>query len=168
MLKTFSQSFPGFKQFFAVKALPNPAIIKLVVDAGRQRLGHFCANVSDFLVEGCGLDCSSTSELHIARQLGVPGEDVIYTSNYTSEKDLGIAYDQGVIINLDDISLVDALVKARGKCPELMSFRLNPGIGRTDSTTKSNVLGGPNAKFGVPPEQILAGYQKAMKHGAKR
>lgn len=93
---------------------------------------------------------------------------MIYTSNYTSEKDLGIAFDQGVIINLDDVSLVDTLVKARGRCPELMSFRLNPGIGRTDSTTKSNVLGGPNAKFGVPPEQILAAYQKAIKHGAKR
>lgn len=106
--------------------------------------------------------------MYIAKKLGVPGEDVIYTSNYTSKKDLGIAYDQGVTINLDDISLVDSLVEARGKCPELISFRLNPGLGRTESATKSNVLGGPTAKFGVPVDQIVAAYQKAQKHGAKR
>ena len=65
------------------------------------------------------------------------------------------AFDQGVIMNLDDISSVKMLVEIRGKCPELISFRLNPGLGRTDSETASNVLGGPDAKFGVPPFQIV-------------
>lgn len=124
LIASFSKHFPGFKQFYAVKALPNPAILRVLID------------------EGCGLDCSSISELHIARALGVPGHLCMYTSNYTSKKDLGIAFDYGVVINLDDISLVDALVEARGKCSELISFRLNPGLGRTDSETKSNVLGG--------------------------
>lgn len=139
MIDAFRASFPGFREFFAVKALPNPAVLKLL------------------LAEGCGLDCSSTSELHIARELGVTGESIMYTSNYTSVDDLGWAYDQGAVINLDDISLVASLVEARGKCSDLISFRLNPGLGRTDSETASNVLGGPDAKFGVPPDQIVEG-----------
>jgi len=150
LLKHFGGEFEGFKQFFAVKALPNPAILKLLLN------------------QGFGLDCSSTSELFIAKELGVPPEMVMYTSNYTSKKDLGIAFDQGVIMNLDDISLVDAIVEARGKVPDLISFRLNPGLGRTDSETASNVLGGPDAKFGVPPFQIVDAYRKAKEQGATR
>ena len=68
------------------------------------------------------------------------------------------AFDMGAIMNLDDASLVASVVEARGRCPELISFRLNPGLGRTDSETKSNVLGGPDAKFGVPPDQIVGAY----------
>ena len=85
-----------------------------------------------------------------AGQLGVPGSSVMYTSNYTSEEDLGTAFDMGAVINLDDISLVASLVAARGRCSELISFRLNPGLGRTDSETASNVLGGPDAKVRFP------------------
>lgn len=146
MIDAFRASFPGFREFFAVKALPNPAVLRLL------------------LAEGCGLDCSSTSELHIARALGVPGESIMYTSNYTSVDDLAWAYDQGAVINLDDISLVASLVEARGKCSDLISFRLNPGLGRTDSETASNVLGGPDAKFGVPPDQIVEGYVALARH----
>lgn len=150
LISTLSGHFPGFKQFYAVKALPNPAILRVLIS------------------EGCGLDCSSASELHIASLLGVPGDSVMYTSNYTSKADLAVAFDQGVIINLDDISLVDHLVAVRGRCPELISFRLNPGLGRTDSETASNVLGGPDAKFGVPPFQILDAYRKARAAGSTR
>lgn len=116
LLAEFSKHFPGFTQYFAVKALPNPAILQLLV------------------AEGCGLDCSSVAELHIAAALGVPGEKVMYTSNYTSKKDLAVAFDQGVIINLDDVSLVQSLVDIRGRCPDLICFRLNPGLGRTGET----------------------------------
>lgn len=150
LIATMTSDFAGFKQFFAVKALPNPAVLKVLIS------------------EGCGLDCSSTSELHIARELGVKGEDVMFTSNYTSRSDLATAFDQGVVINLDDVSLVDALVEVRGRCAELISFRLNPGIGHTDSETASNVLGGPDAKFGVPPYQIVEGYRKAQAAGSTR
>ena len=118
--------------------------------------------------EGCGLDCSSTSELYLAKLLNVSGERVMFTSNYTSHKDLQIAYDDGVIINLDDISLISSLVQVRGRCPELICFRLNPGVGRTDSETASNVLGGPNAKFGIPPYQIVDAYRQAQAAGATR
>mmetsp|Transcript_9723 Transcript_9723/g.15947 ORF Transcript_9723/g.15947 Transcript_9723/m.15947 type:complete len:428 (-) Transcript_9723:34-1317(-) len=148
--ETFKQQFDNFVEFFAVKALPNPAILSILVKLG------------------FGLDCSSTSELYIAQQLGVPPEKVMYTSNFTSKKDLAIAYDQGVVMNLDDISLIDAIVEVRGKCPELVSFRLNPGLGRTDSETASNVLGGPDAKFGVAAYQIVDAYRKAQENGATR
>jgi len=150
LLSNFKDEFPNFSQFFAVKALPNPAILSLLIK------------------EGFGLDCSSTSELYIAKELGLSPDRVMYTSNYTSKKDLGIAFDQGVVINLDDISLVDSLVEVRGRCPDLISFRLNPGLGRTDSETASNVLGGPDAKFGVPPFQIVEAYKKAKANGATR
>ncbi|TDH74189.1 hypothetical protein CCR75_003040 [Bremia lactucae] len=150
LLTAFRAHFPDFQQFFAVKALPNPAILKLLHQ------------------EGCGMDCSSSAELHIVNELGVKGEDIIFTSNFTSHKDLATAFDQGVIINLDDVSLVDSLVAVRGKCSELISFRLNPGVGRTDSETKSNVLGGPDAKFGVPPYQIVEAYRSAQQAGSTR
>lgn len=150
LIAAMSKRFPNFKQYFAVKALPNPAILRILVE------------------EGCGLDCSSTSELHIAHTLGVSGPDVMYTSNYTSKKDLAMAFDLGVSMNLDDVSLVAHLVEVRGRCPELISFRLNPGLGRTDSETASNVLGGPDAKFGVAPYQIVDAYRAAKAAGAKR
>lgn len=142
--------FPGFQQFFAVKALPSPAVLRILLD------------------EGCGLDCSSTAELHVAALLGVPGHRIMYTSNYTSKKDLAIAFDQGVIMNLDDLSLVHSLVEVRGRCPDVICFRLNPGLGRTDSETASNVLGGPNAKFGIPPQHMIAAYKAAKDNGSTR
>ena len=150
LIRAFGSHFPGFRQFYAVKALPNPAVLALLLD------------------EGCGLDCSSTAELHIAQLLGVPGSHIMYTSNYTSRADLAVAFDQGVIINLDDVSLVDALVSVRGRVPDLICFRLNPGLGTTDSETASNVLGGPGAKFGVPPFQIVEAYRRARDAGATR
>jgi hypothetical protein len=91
LMRAFRGHFgDSFKQYFAVKALPNPAILQLLVS------------------EGCGLDCSSTAELHIAAALGVAGSDVMYTSNYTSSQDIGVAVAQGAILNLDDASLVDS------------------------------------------------------------
>jgi len=143
--------FPTMRQFFAVKALPNPAVLRALVD------------------EGCGLDCSSAAELALAASLGVTGEDVMFTSNYTSPADLALAASLGVVVNLDDASLVPALAAAAGgRAPPLVSFRLNPGLGRTDSETASNVLGGPTAKFGVPPADLPAAYAAAAAAGATR
>jgi len=149
-LRAFREKFERFEQFFAVKALPNPAICKLLVD------------------EGCGLDCSSTSELWLAQKLGVPGNKVMYTSNYTSADDLKFAAEYGVVINLDDATLVDTLASVAKPFPETICFRVNPGLGRTDSSTKSNVLGGPEAKFGVPLEQVIDAYRAAKTCGATR
>lgn len=133
----FKRYIPGFKQFFAVKALPNPSVLKLLVDLGM------------------GLDCSSLSELKLAEMIGVSGDSVMFTSNYTSTSDLKYALEQNVIINLDDISLISDLYDIKNKMPSKLFFRFNPGIGRTDSETKSNVLGGPDAKFGMDAETII-------------
>jgi len=148
--KKMRNNLKNFQQFYAVKALPNPAILKILLD------------------EGCYMDCSSTSELYIAKKLGVKGENIMFTSNYTSKKDLKIALNQGVIINLDDVSLIDDLYNIEDRFPELISFRLNPGEGHTDSKTRSNILGGPEAKFGIPPDQIMMAYRKSKMYGAKK
>ena len=148
-INTMSSNFPNFKQYFAVKALPNPHILKLLVQNGSY------------------LDCSSRVELEIAKNLGLSGNKIMFTSNYTSKDDLAYAKKLGAIINLDDISLIDDLASL-GDMPELLSFRLNPGIGRTDSETVSNVLGGPDAKFGIPPFQIVEAFKKAKDLGVKK
>ena len=145
-LKNMSRNFPGFRQYFAVKALPNLHILKLLID------------------NGCYLDCSSLTELKMAKMLGLSGESIMFTSNYTSKEDLQFAKDLNCIINLDDISLIDDLAPL----PELLSLRLNPGIGKTDSETSSNILGGSKAKFGISPLQIVEGYKKAKQLGVKR
>lgn len=150
LVGAFRKHFPTFQNFFAVKALPNPATLQIVLESG------------------CGLDCSSRAELYIADKLGVDPEHVMYTSNYTSSEDLEAASKQGVIINLDDVTLVESLLNRAGKLPDVISFRFNPGLGNTDSDTKSNILGGPSAKFGVPEDQIEAAYAKAKAHGVKR
>lgn len=148
-INTMTSNFPNFKQYFAVKALPNPHILKLLVQNGSY------------------LDCSSRVELEIAKNLGLSGNKIMFTSNYTSKDDLAYAKKLGAIINLDDISLIDDLASL-GDMPELLSFRLNPGIGRTDSETVSNVLGGPDAKFGIPPFQIVEAFKKAKDLGVKK
>jgi diaminopimelate decarboxylase len=148
-ISIMKSKFPTFRQYFAVKALPNPHILKLLID------------------NGSFLDCSSKTELEIAKSLGIDGEKIMFTSNYTSKEDLQFAKDMNVIINLDDISLIDDL-KSLGDMPELLCFRLNPGIGKTDSETKSNILGGIDAKFGIPPFQIEEAYKKAKEYGVKR
>jgi len=148
-ITSMKKYFPTFRQYFAVKALPNPHILNLLIN------------------NGSFLDCSSATELKIAESSGLFGERIMFTSNYTSIDDLKYAKKLNAIINLDDISLIDDLASL-GEMPELLCFRLNPGIGKTDSETKSNILGGPDAKFGIPPFQIIEAYQKAKDLGVKR
>ena len=132
-LESFRKKFPEFQQYYAVKALPNPHILKALYQVG------------------CKFDCSSRSELLICQQMGVKGDEIMFTSNYTSAADLKLALKMGVIINLDDISLLPTLLEI-GR-PSHISFRLNPGMGTTEAKTESNVLGGKDAKFGIPVEQ---------------
>eukprot|EP00750_Incisomonas_marina_P021759 INCI4665.1.p1 GENE.INCI4665.1~~INCI4665.1.p1 ORF type:complete len:330 (+),score=55.70 INCI4665.1:209-1198(+) len=146
-----SHQFHSFRNFFAVKALPNPAILALVKAAG------------------CGFDCSSRTELLAAAQLGASGSDIMYTSNFTSAADLELALDLGAIINLDDVSVLETVLKIRGKqgCPSLVCFRLNPGVGKTETGgTVSNVLGGPESKFGMSKDVIIDAYRRAHAAGA--
>ena len=133
-----------FREYFAVKALPNPAILKLMHSMG------------------FGFDCSSIPELMMARQIGATGEEIMFTSNNTSQEDFLIAAnDGGCILNLDDISLV-AKVPVM---PDLICFRYNPGNRRTGNT----IIGRPEeAKYGVSHEQIVDAYRQAQQRGAHR
>lgn len=153
MLSIFKNTFPEFNNFFAVKATPNPHILKLMLDLGM------------------GLDCSSNVELEIAKKLKVPSDKIIFTSNYTSNEDLLKALKMKVMINLDDSSLVKNLNQVcdenKLNFPEFLFFRVNPGIGKTNSTTKSNILGGANAKFGIEPNKLTDTIVEAKKYGLK-
>jgi len=146
--KAFSWVHGGFKNYFAVKALPNPYIMEIVKQ------------------EGMGADCSSLGELLLAEAVGITGEEIMFTSNNTPAKEFQKAFELGAIINLDDISHIDYLEKALGgKLPSLLCFRYNPG-----PLKKGNVLiGNPEeAKYGFTREQLFEGYAKIKAKGVKR
>lgn len=141
------EAFAGvenFREFYAVKALPNPKILELM-----QEMGF-------------GFDCSSTTELTLSRQIGAKPEDIMFTSNNTSEEEFRLAeQDGGCILNLDDISLVDKVPTM----PETICFRYNPGSKRSGN----DIIGKPEeAKYGVSDDQIVEAYQKAKERGAQR
>jgi len=146
-LSTFRKTIPKFQNFFAVKALPNPEILKILYE------------------QGCKFDCSSLSELYICKQIVKNENEIMYTSNYTSIEDLETVIESNCIINLDDIDGLDNLVTAcRRKnleIPKMICFRLNPAIGNTSSETKSNILGGSESKFGMSEERLMKAYQTA-------
>ncbi len=141
------EAFAGagaFREYFAVTALPNPAILTVMHSMG------------------FGFDCSSIPELLLARSIGARGEEIMFTSNNTSEEDfIAAAEDGGCILNLDDISLV-AKVPVM---PDLICFRYNPGKRRTGNA----IIGRPEeAKYGVSHEQIVDAYRQAQQRGATR
>jgi diaminopimelate decarboxylase len=140
----------GFKNYFAVKACPNPYILEILRE------------------ESCGTDCSSLSELILAQAAGFKGEQIFFTSNNTPIEEFKKAYELGAIINLDDITHIPFLESAlEGKIPEIICFRYNPGPLR--QTTESNFIGNPqDAKYGLTKEQIIEAYQIMQKKGVKR
>ena len=135
---------PVFHEYYAVKALPNPTVLQLMRDMG------------------FGFDCSSITELQLARSVGARGNEIMFTSNNTSQGDfLAAEADGGCILNLDDISLIDKVPHM----PELICFRYNPGSRRSGN----DIIGKPEeAKYGVSHEQIVEAYRRAMARGAKR
>jgi len=136
----------GFKNYFAVKALPNPYIMQILKD------------------EGMGADCSSLPELQLAQAIGLSGEDVMFTSNDTPAEDFVAAKKMCAIINLDDITHIEFLEKSAG-IPELVCFRYNPGSLREGN----EIIGNPvEAKYGLTYEQIFKAYEIAKSKGAKR
>jgi len=141
--EAFSQ-MEGFREYFAVKALPNPTIMTLMKEMG------------------FGFDCSSSPELMLAREIKSQGEDLMFTSNNTSQEQfITAAKNGGCILNLDDISLIDKVPDM----PELVCFRYNPGPRRKGN----KIIGNPvEAKYGVTHEQIESAYKKAMDRGATR
>lgn len=137
---------PGFKEYFAVKATPNPHILKLLKD------------------EGFGADCSSLPELLLAEKAGIAGEAIMFSSNDTPLEEFDKAKSLGAIINLDDFSHIDYIDERLG-LPELLSFRFNPGPLRSGNA----IIGNPEeAKYGFTRAQLFEGYRLAQSKGVRR
>ncbi len=147
--RALSEAFswnPGFKEYFAVKATPNPYLLKLLAK------------------EGFGADCSSLPELVLAERVGVVGEDIMFTSNDTPPEEFQKAKELGAIINLDDVSHIPFLEACAG-IPDTICFRYNPGPRK-----KGNVIIGhpEEAKYGFTREQLFEGYRTVSDKGVDR
>ncbi len=148
MLKAFSWN-KGFKEYFAVKATPNPTIMKILLE------------------EGCGFDCSSYTELLLSDAVGAKGKDIMFSSNVTPDEDFRLAHKLGAVINLDDFTHIEILDRLVG-IPETISCRYNPG-GEFKTSETGNVMDTPkDAKYGFTHEQIIEGFKILKEKGAKR
>ena len=138
---------PAFKEYFAVKATPNPTLLKVLKE------------------EGVGADCSSLAELILAERSGIVGEEIMFSSNDTPAEDFIKARQLGAIINLDDISHIEFLEKQAG-IPDVISFRYNPGPLMASGNT---IIGFPeDAKYGLTRQQIHSAYRIMRDKGVKR
>ncbi len=145
--RRLKEAFAGvarFREYYAVKALPNPRVLAVMAEMG------------------FGFDCSSIAELRLSRRVGARGEDLMFTSNNTSAEDFDeAAAEGGSILNLDDISLLPKVPEM----PELICFRYNPGERRSGN----EIIGNPvESKYGVSHEQLLPAFRQAREMGASR
>ena len=146
--KAFSWN-KGYREFFAVKATPNPYIMEILRE------------------EGCGFDCSSYTELMLSDRVGAEGMDIMFSSNATPDADFLLARKLGAQINLDDFTHIEILDKLCG-IPETISCRYNPG-GEFKTEEKGNVMDTPkDAKYGFTHDQIIEGYKILKDKGAQR
>ena len=144
--KAFSWN-PGFKEYFAVKATPNPAILKILKE------------------EGCGVDCASYVELLMSQKLGFAGQDIMFSSNNTPAEDFQFARDLGATINLDAYEDVAFLKEAAG-IPKIISCRYNPG-GVFELGT--SIMDNPEeAKFGMTKDQLIQAFKELKELGAEK
>lgn len=137
----------GFKEYFAVKATPNPFLIDILREYG------------------CGCDCSSMTELMMSNAMGVNGEDIMFSSNDTPAEEFEYAHKIGATINLDDFTHIEFLEKTLGKLPETISCRYNPGGLFKIST---DIMDNPgDAKYGFTTEQLFEGFKLLKEKGVK-
>ena len=137
----------GFKEYFAVKATPNPFIMKIFKDYG------------------FGFDCSSLTELMLSEAIGAVGYDIMFSANDVPPDEFKKAYGLGGIINLDDITHIDILEDAIGTIPETISCRYNPG---GVYSVSNGIMDNPgDAKYGMTKEQLFSAYKKLSQKGAK-
>lgn len=151
VMKAFSWN-KGFKEYFAVKATPNPTILKILRE------------------EGCGTDCSSLTELMMSDRCGFSGSEIMFSSNETPACEFGLAAKLGATINLDDFTHIDFLKDTIGYIPETISCRYNPGGTFQLSSSKEGfqVMDNPgDAKYGFTTEQLYEGFKKLKAMGAK-
>ena len=142
----------GFREFFAVKATPNPTILNILRE------------------EGCGADCSSLTELMLSHRCGFPGEAIMFSSNDTPAEEFRLAAQLGATINLDDFTHIDFLKEAIGYIPETISCRYNPGGTFTigESAEGFQVMDNPGeSKYGFTLSQLTEGFKKLKAMGAK-
>lgn len=138
---------PGFKEYFAVKANPNPYIVRLLKDCG------------------CGCDCSSLTELMIAKAVGCGPGDIMFSSNVTPAQEYEYAYQEQGIINLDDITHIDFLEKTIGTIPKTISCRYNPG---GLFKISNDIMDNPgDAKYGMTTEQLFDAFRILKSKGAE-
>lgn len=138
---------PGYKEYFAVKATPNPFILNILKEFG------------------CGTDCSSETELMMADALGFSGGDIMFSSNDTPAEEFQFAHKIGAIINLDDITHIEYLEKAIGEIPETISCRYNPG---GVFKISNDIMDNPgDSKYGMTTEQMFEAYKILKEKGAK-
>ncbi len=137
----------GFKEYFAVKATPNPFLINILREYG------------------CGCDCSSYTELMLSEAIGATGEDIMFSSNATPAKEFEYAAKLGAIINLDDFTHIDFLKKTIGYIPETISCRYNPG---GLFKISNDIMDNPgDAKYGMTTEQLFEAFKVLKAKGAK-
>ena len=137
----------GFKEYFAVKAAPNPYLMEILKDYG------------------CGCDCSSMTELMLSKAIGVEGSDIMFSSNETPAEEYAYAAKLGAIINLDDITHISFLENILGKLPETLSCRYNPG---GIFTMSNGIMDNPgDAKYGFTKEQMFEGFRILKDKGVK-
>ncbi len=138
---------PGFKEYFAVKATPNPCLIQILREYG------------------CGCDCSSMTELMLSKAMDVPGSDIMFSSNDTPADEYAYAAKIGAIINLDDITHIDFVEKILGRLPETMSCRVNPG---GVFKMSNGIMDNPgDAKYGFTTEQMFEGFRILKEKGVR-
>ena len=137
----------GYKEYFAVKATPNPFLINILREYG------------------CGCDCSSMTELMLSHEIGVKGDDIMFSSNDTPAEEFAYAAKIGAIINLDDYTHIDFLEKTLGYIPETISCRFNPG---GIFQISNDIMDNPgDAKYGMTEEQLFDAYRVLQQKGAK-
>ena len=137
----------GFREYFAVKATPNPYLIKILNEYG------------------CGTDCSSMAELMLSQAIGITGENIMFSSNDTPAEEFRYADELGAIINLDDFTHIEFLEKTIGHIPETISCRFNPGGVYQIS---NGIMDNPgDAKYGMTRDQIVEAYKILAQKGAK-
>ena len=148
--RALSQAFawnPGFREYFAVKATPNPYILQILQE------------------EGCGCDCATYSELLLSEAAGITGREVMFSSNVTPEQDLRKAWQMGAYINLDDVTHVDFLERVCG-VPDTVCCRYNPGGSFSLGNT---IMDMPrDAKYGMTEDQMAGAFQCLAQKGARQ
>ena len=138
----------GFREYFAVKATPNPFIINILREYD------------------CGCDCSSMTELMLSHAIGADGDHIMFSSNDTPPEEFSYAEKLGAIINLDDITHIEILEKTLGKLPERLSFRYNPG---GLFKISNSIMDNPgDAKYGLTTEQLFEAFRIAKEKGVKK